>query len=136
MATQTGCSSPAERVARLRPDGAASSVRCEEDRALVSSDWPRGRTQEGGCKEGGGSGGAGVVREGSGEGGGGVTEQRGGGGERRRVDRDGGGQRGWRGSERGGDEGGGEDGLHQLLLRRQGEETRKQESGIFITSNE
>lgn len=113
-----------------RPDGIAvpsrmlSLVRCEENRSLVSSDWPRSGTQEGGCKEGWGGRWAWMMRHGNGERWG-VTEEGGGGRERWGMDWDGG-QRGWCWSERRGDEGGGQGGLHQLLLRRQGEEQWKQ----------
>lgn len=101
-------------------------VRWEENWSLVSSDWPGSRTQEGGCKEGWGGRGARMVGDGRGEGRGGVTEQRGGGGKWWWMDWDRGGERGWRWTERWGDEGWGEGGLHQILLRRQGEEEWKQ----------
>lgn len=131
-----GCISQVEQVVRLNPsvlmaklsplDTLTPLVRWEENWSLVSSDWPGSRTQEGGCKEGWGGRGAWMVGDGRGEGRGGVTEQRGGGGKWWWMDWDGGGERRWRWTERGGDEGWGEGGLHQILLRRQGEEEWKQ----------
>lgn len=137
MSTRGGdhwCISPDKRGSGLHPfspDGIAvpsrmlTLVRCEENGSLVSSDWPRSGTQEGGCEEGWGGRRARMVRHGSGERWG-VTEEGGGGGERWGMDWDGGGQRGRCWSEGRRDEGGGEGRLHQLLLRTQGEEQWKQ----------